>query len=256
MSLKILPLGIGDGFSQRWYSTCALIGYQGQWLLIDCPHPIRKMMAEASERAGVSVDLPDLTGVVVTHLHGDHVSGLESLGFFYKFGLGRKAPVWMADAVKDELWSGCLSAGMRRLRDAAGQAHAMALEDYFDVGVLPVVGEARVGPFTIRSRFTKHHIPTTALRIEAGGQSIGWSADTCFDPDLLEWLFEADLVVHETNLGTHTPYADLANLSAERRARMRLVHVPDAFEPAESKIEVLEQGVLVAVPSTQAHADG
>jgi hypothetical protein len=47
-------------------------------------------------------------------------------------------------------------------------------------------------------------------------------------------------VLHETGLGVHTPYASLASLPAEVRAKMRLVHYPDTLEGAA--IERLREG--------------
>jgi ribonuclease BN (tRNA processing enzyme) len=76
--------------------------------------------------------------------------------------------------------------------------------------------------------------------VRAGGRSIGYSADTVFDEGLISWLLESDLVLHETGLGVHTPYASLAALPAETRAKMRLVHYPDTLEGAA--IERLREG--------------
>ena len=104
-----------------------------------------------------------------------------------------------------------------------------------------------LGPFTVECRRTIHHSPTTALRIRAGGRCLGYSADTAFDPSLLTWLHEADLVIHETNYGVHTPYAKLAALPAEQRARMRLIHYPDDFDLDASAITPLRQGDLLDV---------
>ena len=89
---------------------------------------------------------------------------------------------------------------------------------------------------------TIHHIPTTAFRISAGGRTLGYSADTAWDPSLIEWLGAADLVFHETNHGVHTPYEKLAALPAATRAKMRLIHYPDEFALAESAIEPLIEG--------------
>ena len=93
MSLEVLVLGVGDAFSALHYSTCLALRAEGQWLLVDCPHPIRKILRESSLRAGLELDVGDLAGVVVTHLHADHASGLEGLGYFGFFALGRKLPL-------------------------------------------------------------------------------------------------------------------------------------------------------------------
>ena len=118
----------------------------------------------------------------------------------------------------------------------------MTFGDYFDWSPLEETSTATFGPFSIECRRTIHHIPTTALRIRAAGRCLGYSADTAFDPGLIEWLAEADLVVHETNYGAHTPYEKLAALPAPLRARMRLIHYPDDFDVAASVVEPLRQG--------------
>ncbi|MCO5165080.1 MAG: MBL fold metallo-hydrolase [Planctomycetes bacterium] len=241
--LRFVPLGVGDAFSARWYSSCLALEAGGAWLLVDCPHPIRKMMREASATAGVALDVDRLAGVVVTHLHADHASGLEGLGYFSRFALRRPAALLAHPEVVRRLWDGHLAAGMEQLLPAVGAPpRAMRLDDYFAWTPLDQDRPVDLGPFTIECRPTIHHIPTTALRIRAGGRSLGYSADTAFDAGLIEWLAAADLVVHETNLGVHTPYASLAALPAPLRAKMRLIHFPDDFDLAGSVIEPLEQG--------------
>ena len=88
-----------------------------------------------------------------------------------------------------------------------------------------------------------HSIPSTALRIEAGGRTLGYSSDTIFDPDLIDWLSSADLIVHESSGGfMHTAYDRLAELPAELRKKMRVIHYPDSFDLSARAIEPLRQG--------------
>src|ERR1043165_5101489 len=49
--LRFLVLGVGDAFSARYYSSCFAVEFEGRWLLIDCPHPIRKMMRDADRKS-------------------------------------------------------------------------------------------------------------------------------------------------------------------------------------------------------------
>ena len=246
--LRVLVLGVGDAFSALHYSSCLALEAEGQWLLIDCPHPIRKVLRESSARAGLSLDVGDLAGVVVTHLHADHASGLEGLGYFGHFVVGRRLPLLMHPAGAARLWEGHLAAGMERLLPGLDAApEAMALTSYFEPRDLDTEREVELGPFQIACRSTIHHIPTTALRIRAGGRSLGYSADTAYDPGLIDWLAEADLVIHETNYGVHTPYERLAALPADLRARMRLIHYPDDLDLSDLAIEPLREGQRLEV---------
>ena len=61
-------------------------------------------------------------------------------------------------------------------------------------------------------------------------------------PEMIDFLSPCDLIFHETNNGPHTPYAKLAALPADLRARMRLIHYPDDFDQAASVIQCVHQG--------------
>ncbi|MCC6876791.1 MAG: MBL fold metallo-hydrolase [Sandaracinaceae bacterium] len=241
--MRLVPLGVGDAFSAKHYSSCLLVEHDAHRILIDCPHPIRKILAEAGQGLAERLDLDSIDAVVLTHLHADHASGLEGYGYFMHFVLRRRARLVVHPAVQNRLWDGHLAAGMEHLGiPGAPDARAMALEDYFEIVPLRERAPARIGPFTIECRRTLHHVPTTALRVHAGERSLGYSADTSFDRALIAWLAEADLVVHETNYGAHTPYASLAELPGELRSKLRLIHYPDDFDLDASVIEPLRQG--------------
>lgn len=245
--LDLLVLGVGDAFSAEHYSSSFAVRADDRWLLVDCPHPIRKMVREAARSAEVELDLDHVEGVVLTHLHADHASGLEGLGFFSHFALQRRARLAIHPAVARRLWDGHLAGGMERLRDSEGREELHRLEDFFEVTALDESAAVSVGPFSVECRFTRHHVPTTALRIAAAGRRIAFSADTEFDPGLIEWLGDADLVVHEVGYGTHTAAHQLAGLPASLRARMRLAHFPDLLDLSPIGIEPLREGVLYAV---------
>lgn len=243
MSLSFVTLGVGDAFSALYYSSCLALEAEGQVLLVDCPHPIRKMMREAQASSGVPLDVDRVSGLVLTHLHADHSSGVEGLGYFSFFVLKRKLQLLAHPQVTHRLWEGHLAAGMEALiRQPGGAPERHGFDDYFEPLALSTETAVRFGPFSIESRMTYHHVPTTALRIRAGGRCLGYSADTAYDEGLLAWLGEADLVVHETNYGVHTPYAKLAALPSGLRAKMRLIHYPDDFDREASTIEPLTQG--------------
>jgi ribonuclease BN (tRNA processing enzyme) len=249
MGLGFIPLGVGDAFSSLHYSSCVAIEAAGKWLLVDCPHPIRKILREGAASGGAALDVGSFEGVVVTHVHADHASGLEGLGFYAHFVLRRRARVIAHPRVAAGLWDGSLAGGMSEAAaDAALNTRRMRFADYFDLVPLDEDRVATVGPFQIECRRTRHVVPTTALRIRAGGRTLGLSADTAFDPRLVAWLTEADLVLHETGLGIHTPYEALAALPPETRAKLRLIHYPDEFDPATSSIEALVQGRRYEVP--------
>jgi ribonuclease BN (tRNA processing enzyme) len=207
----------------------------------------RSVLRSAAERAKRPLALESIDHVLITHVHGDHMNGLEGAAFFKHFAQGRRLPLVTSPEVRRDLWDRRLVASMGRLWD--GNAfREKTFDDYFDYTPLAWTDAIRIGPFTIRCRRTIHHVPTSALLVEAGGRTLGYSADTAFDPTLIDFLSSADLIVHETNFGpAHTPYESLAALPETLRAKMRLIHYSDGFDVGSSTIGALSEGEVVVV---------
>src|SRR6516164_123353 len=111
---RLIPLGVGEAFSARHYTSCLALGVDDEWLLIDCPHPIRKMLREGSIQAGLPkvLDVDRIRAVAVSHLHADHCCGLEDFGYYSFFALNRRAKLLMHPEASARLWNGLLAAGM------------------------------------------------------------------------------------------------------------------------------------------------
>jgi ribonuclease BN (tRNA processing enzyme) len=253
-TVQLIPMGVGEAFSAQHYTSCLALGVDGDWLLIDCPHPLRKMLREGSIAAGLPkpLDIDHFTAAVVTHLHADHCCGLEDFGYYSFFALRQRAKLLMHPESSARLWDGLLAAGMETVQarpDAAPSHHTLA--DYFELIDLDTAHPIKCGRFSIECRRTIHAVPTYALRITAGGRVLGFSADTAYDPRLIEWLSAADLIVHEAtsmaHSGVHTPYEKLAALPEPLRSKMRLTHLPDDFDTASSVIELLREGNVYEV---------
>lgn len=243
-----IPLGVGDAFSARHYSSCLAVSAEGRWILIDCPHPIRKILREGSDKAGVALDADRIEAVVLTHLHADHASGLESLAFYNLYKLGRKTHVITHPEAARDLWPRHLFAGMgRTIPEPKGKAVERAFDDFFTLEVMREDAALTFGPFTITCRRTIHHLPTMGVRVMALGRTLAYSSDTSWDPGLVEWLMDADVILHETGNGIHTPYEALEALPASVRRRMRVIHVPDDFDFSGGRIKPLRQGRLYRV---------
>ena len=239
--LEIVALGVGDTFTEKHFTTALLVRAAGFSLAIDCPDTYRKVLAGSGVADG------EVDHVLITHVHGDHMNGLEGFAFFKRFAEQKKLGLAITDDVRKVLWDQRLVAAMGQLWDGE-KMNALGFDDYFAHTPLAWTEKTVIGPFSITIRRTIHHVPTCALLIEHDGKRFGYSSDTAFDPSLLEFLSPADLIFHETNYGpAHTPYEKLAALPAELRARMRLVHYPDTFDVAGSAIVCAKQGEAVAL---------
>jgi ribonuclease BN (tRNA processing enzyme) len=247
--MQLLVTGVGDAFSAKHYSSCFAVEAAGRWLMVDCPHPFRKVLREASLAAGVRVDADQIDALVLTHLHADHVSGLEGLLFYSRFLLERKLRLILHPQVACNLWSKTLAGGMGCSLPAPGAAPIhWHPEDFYEQVLLTEDQPVTHGPFTIHGRLAVHSVPAIALKIEANGRSLGYSGDTSFAPALIEWLAPCDLIIHEAGAGFfHTTAEQLLELPAELRRKLRLIHYPDPFDLDASAIEPLRQGRLYTV---------
>lgn len=244
---EVVVLGVGDTFSERHCTSALLLSYDGFHLAVDCPDRYRAVLRVAGDRAGRALPLAAIEHVLLTHVHGDHMNGLEGVAFYKRFAAGTRLNLLATPEVRAVLWEQRLRAAMETLWDGAAM-HTMSFDDYFAYAPLAWEGETRVGPFRIRTRRTRHHVPTCALRVECGGRTFGYSSDTSFDPGLIDFLAPADLIVHETNLGpAHTAYAQLAALPEGTRRKLRLIHYPDDFETESSAIPLLAEGDVLRV---------
>lgn len=251
MAFSIRIVGVGDAFTSRYYNACLLLEAEGTRMLIDAPPALARALGDLSRTTGAEVRLDDIDHVIITHLHGDHVGGLEQLLFYRRFVTGRKVTLHAIPEVLAGLWDTRLRGGMEQLMSSAPEGapegtpawitRKLTLDDYADVVPLEP-GGGQVGPFRVAWRPTIHHIPTSALKVACAGATMGYSADTAFDPDLIAWLAEGDLFFHETNLGVHTPLASLVGLPASLRERMRLIHYPDFHDVDSSPIPCAREG--------------
>jgi ribonuclease BN (tRNA processing enzyme) len=256
--MKLYVLGVGDTFTEKHATHALLLEHEGFRLAIDCPDSYRRVLRQARDKGSnkgelaSTLDLFGIDDVLITHVHGDHMNGLEGVAYFKHFAQKKQLNLHTIAPVKDGLWTQRLVSSMGRLWNGE-TFRDLAFEDYFAWNALGLDAEGAstdVGPFTIRTRITKHHVPTSALFVTCkdAGKSIAISSDTAFDPELIAWLAPADLIVHETNYGpAHTAYSDLLTVDEEVKKKMRLIHYPDEFDIAGSAIPALLEGQVIDV---------
>jgi ribonuclease BN (tRNA processing enzyme) len=245
--MRVLILGVSDAFTRRGFGSSALIETAGRYVLLDCPDPIHRVLREATARAGWSVDVSRIDDILLTHLHGDHCNGLESFGFARMIGRSRNPGasvprIFTNRPASERLWERLAPA----MEHQAWLDRPARLEDYFDLRPLDPGPEVKVSGLRVRCRMTEHPVPTSGFLISDGTWTLGWSGDTPFERAHVDWLDEADLIVHESARGpVHTPIDALNALPPSIRARLRLVHLPDDFDASLTDIRPLRAGEVL-----------
>ena len=243
--MRVLILGVGDAFTRVHFSTSALVEGPGGYLLVDCPDPVHRTIHDGTRRAGWDVDAAGIHDVLITHLHGDHCNGLESFGFA-RMLLRMETPsaplprLHLSRPASERVWER-LAPGMD---GTCCMDHSPArLSDFYRLEPIEPRREAAIAGLSVKCRFTRHPVPTTGLLISDGEWTLGWSSDTPFEQAHIDWLDQADLIVHESSPGPiHTPIESLNSLPDELRAKLRLIHLPDDFDRSATDIEILAEG--------------
>ncbi len=242
--MKVTFLGVGSAFSRKYATSNVLVESGSIKLLIDCSHSGPR----ALEKYGLL--LKDITHVFITHLHADHISGLEEYAFRSKLIYKQKPVLLTTDALLDRLWTASLRGGLEYIEKTPGNSYPHTLHDFFHPK--PVVSQ-QWSPIGENSGLRIYLHPTNhvkamesyGLEVEElpGGQAkrFLFSGDTKFDPDLIMHGVQAcSQIFHDcqlydsgkdNELGVHTSYQQLLGLPDEVRRHMWLYHYGDTPLP-------------------------
>ena len=232
---ELLISGVGDAFSTAHWGTHFLVRKDDFLLGVDCPDSYRRALKESGfEHRGEPLAAEHLDAMILTHLHGDHVNGLEMTACHLRFSHQRRLKLLTPPESAASLWER-LKPSLHVLWD--GEVfHPQRLEDFLDVEVLAwgEAGRRSIGPWTLITRPTRHHLPASAMRLSDGEHTLAYSCDTAFDEGLIAWMEDADLIVHESSLGAaHTPLHKLMELPEAIQRKMLVVHYPDELIGAD-----------------------
>jgi len=228
--MEIFLVGVGDAFSTKHWGTSFLLRRGDFVMAVDCPDSYLRALAEhAWPHLGGTFNADHIDALFLTHLHGDHVNGLEMLLAWRTFVTKSPLELYTTPEVAEVLWDRRLSVSLGSMWD--GQAHnPKRLSDYANLHIVPWGEETHIGPFELTTRATLHHLPAAAMRVACDGKIWAYSCDTAFDPELIAWLAEGDLIFHETSYGpAHTPIECLEALEEKLKRKLILVHLPDTL---------------------------
>ena len=178
----------------------------------------------------------DLDAVLLSHLHPDHCMDVLPLYVARTYDPARKPgrlPVY-----------GPTGAGPHLAR-AYGRSEEPGLTGVFEF-VEWVPGCHQVGPLTVTVARMAHPVETWGMRIEHGGRTLGYSADTGPCDQLVELADGTDLLLCESSYREgmdNPPDLHLTGRDAGEHAtragvgRLVITHVPPWYDPVETLAE-------------------
>ena len=145
-------------------------------------------------------DLLDVDAVYVSHLHADHCIDLVAYSYARRYhprGMPPALPVYGPVGTRDRLCAAY---------DEPPTDGLLDVYDFREVGP----GEHRLGPFALTTARTNHPIEAHAIRLEAGGRSLVYSADTAVSDAVVDLARGCDLFLCEASwLSEPTPPPDI-----------------------------------------------
>jgi ribonuclease BN (tRNA processing enzyme) len=180
----------------------------------------------------------DIDGVVISHMHADHFIDLIPMRYALKYGTNvrrTKMPLWLPPGGETML---------RRLVGVfAPEGNGDFLSEVFDVRTYDPMSGLVLHGATVRFAPTRHFVPTFAVRYEAGGRALTYSADTAPDENVVRlargsdlFLCEASLLRNEIESGRrgHSSALEAAQMARDAEAAsLMLTHYSDGQTPDE-----------------------
>ncbi len=234
--MELMFLGAGSAFCLTpgcYQSNMVLTSPSGRRLLIDCGSDIRFSLAAAG------LAPRDISDIYISHLHADHVGGLEYMGFTSRFASRPFSMSLIAnEAVMRDLWTHSLYGGMSMTDgDDCSLAYFFTPRPVDSSGLFRWEGlEIELVP--TRHVTGKHDIMFSyGLFFRAGSTRVFLTTDTVFAPkDLAPFMEQADVVFHDCETiaqatGVHAHYRELVGLPAGIKAKTWLYHYNDGDRP-------------------------
>lgn len=210
------------------------------------------------------VDVPRIDALIVSHGHADHILDLATMHNYvaYRPNPMTPVPLYLAPGVHERL----AALGSIFHEDHDGESW---IRMAFQPDDLEPTGALALGDVTVSFERTHHSVPCWALRLDSGGESLGYTADTGRIDNLVPFFRGCDLLISEATYGVpevmpdqpkpHLTLDEAATLAKDVDAgALLLTHLgferPDVMlERAES---IFDGPVALASPGLTISVDG
>ncbi|WP_144867694.1 MBL fold metallo-hydrolase [Hyella patelloides] len=231
---KLLFLGSGSAFTvgaNNFQSNILLIHDNNQKLLLDCGSDIRFSLYQAG------FSHLDITDIYISHLHSDHVGGLEYIGFNTKFDPKCDRPnLYIHEQLKDDIWQKTLAGGMSFINESI-----VEINSFFKL--FPIASDRGFNWNNINFKLIKvvhinkykNLMPSYGLFFAINKHKIFLTTDTQFCPlELSQYYEEADSIYQDCETTSHPTevhahYQQLKELPSSIKNKMWLY----GYQPGE-----------------------
>jgi hypothetical protein len=233
---QVTFVGTGTAFSRRYGHTNALVEKGDVRLMIDFG------FTSPPRINNLGLSLKEITHVLISHIHADHVGGLEELAFLSRFVFRCRPTLLLPGKLSRDLWRSSLRGGLELSAGPDGSRLRCTLDSYFDCRELDddwtQVGELMIKAFAVDHVPGKESYGFIVREIANGKQAI-FSCDCRRRVTQLEYEpvpddFARGPIFHDCQLfddspsGVHIPFPQLLAYPKSVRDRLVLVHYNDS----------------------------
>lgn len=231
--LEVFFLGVGSAFAKKNFNTNFLLIKGKDHVLVDFG-----ITGPTALWQNARLCPTEIKCILPTHVHGDHVGGMEQLAFMHRYVSQTKPTCIISEALQQELWHHTLYGALRHLTDSD---RTLRFGDYFNILRPNQEGYVEWGKIKIKLYPTRHiAVPTGEPAFITNALCVNdqvlFTGDSVYDMPLIckharcKAVF-ADCGMHEViKNGTHASIEELRSLPAIIKAKMHLVHYSDNYE--------------------------
>lgn len=234
--LSLFFIGAGSAFSKKYFQTNLLIIKGQTHILVDCG-----TLCSYALSAEYNFPVSNIDNLILTHLHADHMGGVEEMALIGKYVGKKKINLIIQNSFKKTLWKNSLSGGIKY-----SDSGVKKFNDYFNQ-VEPKLIQKK--PFEIWETdfnginvklFRTCHVTEKPLLKRNSQFSQGviidnrvlFTGDTQFNKAQLDWIvqnYDIEAIFHDCDIsdtygGVHAPYNLLMTLPASIKGKMYLCH--------------------------------
>ncbi len=226
MSVRLQMVGTGSAFAKAYFNNSALV-FDGDFaLMIDfgftAPYSLHR----------IGFPLDRINGVLITHLHADHIGGLEELSFQMKYVYRKKLKLLVPEDLMFPLWEHSLKAGIESPKEGITGLH-----DLFDVVPLRENTVHRLSDHLEVELMRTPHIPDKPSYSLFLNRDLFYSSDMKFSRDILDHVHftrKCRHILHDCQLhppgAVHATLDELLTLPEEIQEKIHLMHYGDDME--------------------------